>query len=124
MTVVGWAASAVLGAVFLLSGGLKVNSPAWPAHARQLGVPKPIALVVAWVELLVGGALVARLAVPIVPIVALVMLVLFTALIGLRLARGRRPVCACFGHLSVRPIGPDTIVRNLVFMGLAAVAMV
>jgi hypothetical protein len=46
----------------------------------------------------------------------------FTVLIGVRLAQGRRPPCACFGRMSTRPIGPGTLVRNIVLLALAVVA--
>ena len=55
--------------------------------------------------------------------VAAVLLVGFTGLIGLRLSQGRRPPCACFGGRTARPIGPLTILRNLGFLALAAVAI-
>ena len=42
-------------------------------------------------------------------LVAAVVLCAFTALIVVRLAQGRRPVCACFGALSARPIGAATV---------------
>ena len=51
------------------------------------------------------------------------LLVGFTGLIGLRLSQGRRPPCACFGGRTARPIGPLTILRNLGFLALAAVAI-
>ena len=54
---------------------------------------------------------------------ALVLLA-FTGLLILNLARGRRPPCACFGASSRRPIGPGSLVRNLVLLALAVIAFV
>ena len=39
-----------------------------------------------------------------------------------RLAEGRRPPCACFGALSRRPVGPGSVVRNVVLIALALLA--
>ncbi|MGE0879030.1 MAG: MauE/DoxX family redox-associated membrane protein [Acidimicrobiia bacterium] len=124
MTAVGWVASVALGAVFLLSGGLKASNPGWPAQARALGAPKPIAVAVPWIELAVGALLVVRLVRPVVAIAAIVMLVAFTSLIGYRLARGQRPACSCFGNLSVRPIGVDTLIRNMALIALGVIAAI
>ena len=59
-----------------------------------------------------------------VSIVALLVLQLFTLLIVFNLGRGRRPVCACFGSWSSRPLGWSHVVRNVVFMLVAVLAYV
>jgi len=51
--------------------------------------------------------------------VALLALAL-AVVVGVALARGRRPECRCFGELSAKPIGPLTLVRNLLLAAAAA----
>jgi uncharacterized membrane protein YphA (DoxX/SURF4 family) len=115
-------ASIVLGAVFVVSGVTKVAAPAqWRDQSAELGVPGAIATVVPFVELAVGALLVAQLARSFAAIVAGLLLVAFTILLVVRLAQGRRPPCACFGALSTKPIGWSNVIRNVVFLALAAV---
>lgn len=115
----------LLGAVFLLSGTLKVASPReWHAQSSGLGVPRPVAMVVPFVELVVGALLVAQLARRPVAVCAGVLLVAFTALLVVRLTQGLRPPCACFGALSTKPIGWGNVARNAGFVALAAVLVV
>ncbi len=116
------AASVVLGAVFLLSGVLKVSSPLqWRAQSADLGVARPVAAVIPFVEVVVGALLVTQVARRVVALVAAALLVGFTALLVLRLAQGRRPPCACFGSWTTKPIGWRDVARNTVLLGLAAV---
>jgi len=51
--------------------------------------------------------------------VGLFLLALFTFLVVLSLRRGLRPSCHCFGRVTDAPIGPGTVVRNLVLMAVA-----
>ena len=51
------------------------------------------------------------------------MLVAFTALIGVALAHGRHPPCACFGAWSAKPIGAGHLVRNAALIVLALLAL-
>lgn len=48
------------------------------------------------------------------------MLLVFTAVIGISLARGRRPACHCFGQRDSSPIGGKTLARNGVLSAMAA----
>jgi uncharacterized membrane protein YphA (DoxX/SURF4 family) len=116
------AASVLLGAVFLVSGVMKVAAPQqWRTQSADLGVPRMLAAVVPFGELAVGALLVAQLARRPVAITAGAMLLAFTALLVLRLSQGRRPPCACFGVWSTKPISWADVVRNAVFLALAAV---
>ena len=119
------AASAVLGAVFLLSGILKVSAPQqWRAQSAGLGVARSAAAAIPFVEVLVGALLVTQVARRVVALVASALLVGFTTLLVLRLVQGRRPPCACFGAWTTKPIGWGNVVRNLVLLGVAAVVAV
>ncbi len=119
-----WLAGAVLGVVFLAAGASKVRDPAWPERARAMGTPAALIPVVGWVELALGAALVVDLGRPWVPAGALALLGVFSGLIALRLAQGRRPPCACFGVRSARPLSPWHLVRNALLAGLALGALV
>jgi len=118
-------ASVLLGAVFVVSGVVKLSAPRqWRTQAADLGVPGAIAAVLPIVELVVGALLIAQLARRAAAIVAAVLLLAFTALLVMRLAQGRRPPCACFGALSSKPIGWGNIVRNAVLIVVAAVVAI
>ncbi len=118
-------ASIIVGAAFLLAGFLKRREgPAWPRQAAELGVPRPIAVVVPWLELVVGALSVVPLFLPWSAAAAIVMLVAFTVVIVRRLLDGTRPPCACFGSRSNRPLSGRDVVRNLVLLVLAVLAAV
>jgi uncharacterized membrane protein YphA (DoxX/SURF4 family) len=117
-------AAVVLGATFVLAGAAKVAAGSmWRAQAVQLGAPAWVAPIVPWAELLVGAALVSQLAEPVAAALALAMLLAFTALIGVRLARGEHPPCACFGAWSATPVGPRHLVRNAALLIVGIVAL-
>jgi uncharacterized membrane protein YphA (DoxX/SURF4 family) len=118
-------ASAVLGAVLVVSGVLKFAAPQqWRAQSGALGVPGFVATIVPIAELVVGALLVAQIARRPVAVVAGAMLSAFTALLVVHLSQGRRPPCACFGALSTRPISWLDVARNAVFVALAFVVAV
>jgi uncharacterized membrane protein YphA (DoxX/SURF4 family) len=117
-------AAVVLGATFVLAGAAKVAAGSmWRAQAVQLGAPAWVAPIVPWAELLVGAALVSQLVEPVAAALALAMLLAFTALIGVRLARGEHPPCACFGAWSATPVGPRHLVRNAALLIVGIVAL-
>ena len=125
MTTAATVAAVVLGLAFLLAGGSKLAAGrAWPQQARELGAPAFVVPLLPWLEVAIGAALVVQLAEPVPAIAALVLLVAFSVLIALRLAQGRRPVCACFGAWSATPIGPRHLIRNgaLIAVGVLALA--
>jgi uncharacterized membrane protein YphA (DoxX/SURF4 family) len=116
------AASLLLGAVFVVSGILKVAGPReWHAESSALGVPRAVAMVVPAIELLIGAMLVAQIARRPVAACAGALLVAFTTLLVVRLRQGRRPPCACFGALTTKPIGWGNVVRNAAFFAVAVV---
>jgi len=116
-------AGVLLGAVLLLSGAAKLASGArWPAQAEALGAPAAAVAVVPWLEVGLGALLVTGVWRPVVALAAAAMLLVFTVLLVVRLAQGRRPPCACFGAWSTRPVGPGSVVRNVVLIALALIA--
>jgi len=117
-------AAVLLGLVLIAAGILKLaDGDAWPHQAADLAVPRPLALVVPWVELVVGGALVGQIAMPLTAIAALALMVAFTVVLVLRLRAGQRPPCACFGRHGNRPLGPYHIVRNVVLVVVGVLAL-
>lgn len=122
---VGGIAAVIVGLVLSVAAVSKVARPEqWRAEAAGMGVGRLVAGVVPWVELALGGLLVAQLQRPVAAWGAVALLVAFTALIALRLAQGRRPPCACFGGFSAKPIGALHLVRNVVFIAIGVLAAV
>jgi len=117
-------AAVALGAVFLLSGALKARDPSWPDAARVLGTPRFVVPLVAPLELVLGALLMVGLVRRPAALVALGLLVVFTGVLLRAISSGRTPVCACFGSLSSRPIGPGSVFRNIGLMALAVLAAI
>lgn len=128
--VIAWICSAIVGAIFVFAGVSKLAiGPEWPAQARDLGVPRVVAQIVPWCEIvigigLIGLGLIGRVVSGVVNIAAAILLVLFSVLIVGQLLRGRRPSCACFGRRSSRPIGWSNVTRNVALVALILVAAV
>ncbi|MBI4932281.1 MAG: hypothetical protein HY828_00270 [Actinobacteria bacterium] len=122
---VGVAAAVVVAAVLLVSGVLKLAATReWRSQSAGLGVPWRIARIVPYVEVVLGALLLVQWQRPLVAWCAVALLGSFTVLIGVRLAQGRRPPCACFGAWSARPIGGGHLARNAVFIAAAVAAAV
>lgn len=123
MHAVGVVAAVVVAVVLLVAGVGKVARPAeWRSQAAGMDVAAPVATVVPFVELVLGALLLVQVQRHVVAWAAVGLFAVFTGLIALRLAQGRRPPCACFGSLSVRPIGPGHLARNAVFIACAVLA--
>lgn len=124
MEFLGAIAAVGLGAIFVVAGGAKLAlGAAWPAQARAMGAPMPIATIVPGVELVIGATLIARIAMPLPALAAIVLLVSFSVLIARQLVDGRHPPCACFGAWSHRPLSGAHLVRNAVLVAVAVVAL-
>lgn len=125
MNALGVVAGGVVGIAFVVAGASKLAAGrGWPVQAAGMGVPTPVAKVVPYVELAVGAVAAVQLWHPWPVLAALVLLAAFTTLIAAQLAAGRRPVCACFGAWSARPIGAGHLARNAILAALALVAVV
>ena len=120
----GWIAGAVLGAVLLVSGAAKLADRGWRPNAVALGTPGWAIPSLPWVELGLGGVLVAGLGRPWSAAAAALLIVAFSLLLAANLARGRRVPCACFGSRSRRPISALDLVRNGALLALAVIAIV
>jgi uncharacterized membrane protein YphA (DoxX/SURF4 family) len=116
-------AAAVVGLVFLVSGVAKLASPdTWRRQASSLSTPRAVVGCLPFVEVALGALLVAQVARRPLAIVAALVLAVFAAALAAQLVRGRRPVCACFGGLSSRPISWWSVLRNVALIGVAVVA--
>ena len=122
MGVAGAVARVVLAAVFAVAAWGKLTDRAGTRQAvRAFGVPAPAAPAVAVLlpiaELTVAVLLVLHDAVGAVG--ALVLLGVFSAAVGVSLARGRRPDCHCFGQARAQPVSGRTLARNALLLLLA-----
>jgi uncharacterized membrane protein YphA (DoxX/SURF4 family) len=120
----GYAATVLLAAVFVVAGLAKLVRPRRTATSfALLGLPAPraLALVVPLLELLVAATLLA--APDIGGVAALVALAFFTTLIVAKLARGERVPCGCFGAARPAPLTRADVVRNVLLAGLAVGAI-
>ena len=125
MNTVGLIASVLLGAVFVVAGASKLAAgQQWRTDARNLGAPDPVAVIVPWLELVVGALVIVGLWEPWPAVAAAAMLVAFSALLAVRMRDGDRPSCACFGQWSASPIGPAHLARNAAFLTLAALSII
>jgi uncharacterized membrane protein YphA (DoxX/SURF4 family) len=122
---VGTVAAVILGVSFVVAGASKLSiGPVWHQQARDLGAPSWSIAATPWIEIVLGALLVTQFARRSVAVLAIVVLVVFTGLLGLRLAQGRRPPCACFGAWSATPIGPGHLARNAALIALGVIAAV
>ncbi len=109
-----------LGAVFVVAGVSKIAAhQRWRSQSADLGIPVAIALVMPFVEIVVGALLVAQIARREVALFAAALLLAFTILLVARLGQGRRPPCACFGAWTTKPIGWGNVVRNVALIVVA-----
>jgi hypothetical protein len=121
----GVIASVILGGVMCVAGGSKiVMGDRWPVEAQALGAPKSIAPIVPWFEIALGALLIVQLKPEVVGALSVALLVAFTLLIMRQLQKGERPVCACFGSWSSKPLSWNHVARNAGFIALAAITIV
>lgn len=130
MTTGATIAAVALGLVFEWSGVTKIASrDAWqvagtPFSTGNEVTDRVVRTALPWLEVVVGGLLVLRIAPVMGAIVALVMLVAFSAALVRVLARGQRPPCMCFGAGRARPVSWASVVRNLALIAVACVVIV
>ena len=122
---IGTVARVALGVLFLASGALKLRDPSWPGAARAMGAPRWSVPLIAPIEIVLGAGLAAGLAEPWPAWLALALLAAFSAALArvLRRPLDNRPVCACFGRWSAKPVGAGSLLRNGVLAALAVVAL-
>ena len=120
----GVVARALVGLVLLVAGALKARDGSWPESARRFGLPRAAAVVLPWLEVVIGALLVAQYGGRATALAALVLLVAFTAGVARRLSQHDDAPCACFGALSSSaPVSTRTLARNGVLIALAVVGV-
>ncbi len=122
------AARLVLSAVFAVAGGAKLADREGTAFTlEQFGLPRRLAsagaVLLPLAELAVAGLLLPDATAATGAVGAAVLLTVFIVGISVNLARGRRPDCNCFGQIGSAPVGPATLVRNVVLLALAAIVL-
>ncbi len=118
-----------LGALFVLSGVLKLKNPelfAIDIHNFRIvrdPIPSLIALTLPWLEIFAGLALIARRIYLGALVVLLGSLAVFIVALGSAWIRGLEITCGCFGDSAETTNYPLAIARNLVLIGLAVFLM-
>lgn len=107
----------LLVAVFLVAGVAKlIDQPGSRQAMIDFGLPArlaaPSCLLLPLIELAVAVALIPAATAWWGAVGALTLLIIFIIVIGITLARGRRPDCHCFGQLHSEPVGWTTLTRN------------
>jgi uncharacterized membrane protein YphA (DoxX/SURF4 family) len=122
---VGLVAGVIVGIVLVAAGVLKlVEGPGWLKQAADMDVSRSVAMVVPYIEIVLGVLVAIQVFTPWPAVAALGLFVVFTVVIVRRIRDGSRPPCACFGSRSKRPLGAYHVVRNLVLVALAVVAVI
>ena len=123
-----WACASLVGIVFIFAGIQKLLAGIeWLVQAKQLRPPRiaePFVPTVPYIELVMGGLLIAGVQEVPIRIASMVLLCSFTALLIARLAAGERPPCACFSFRSTRPIGWSNVTRNAGLLALLVASIV
>lgn len=118
-------AGVTLGVLFIIAGIAKIGAgERWWAQAADLGVPRPIAAAVPWLEIAIGTTVAFRVAMPWPAVAAIALLLAFTVFIVARLRDGDRPPCACFGVWSAAPLSGWHVARNVCMIALGVLTIV
>lgn len=114
-----------LAAIFLFAAVTKFFDVRRTAEMlRNFGVPQAATGVAARIlpslELAIGAALLPSTSARFAAMAALAVLFVFSIAVATNVALGRRPDCRCFGQTAAAPIGWMTVVRNSLFIAIAA----
>jgi hypothetical protein len=121
----GIIAGTAIGVILVAAGASKLSSVVqWRASARDMGVATWISGLVPWVEIVLGGVVIARIALPWSAWAVVAVLVGFTVVILRQLLRGYRPGCGCFGQRSATPLGARHVIRNAIFVVVGVLAAI
>ncbi len=114
---IAWLLAALVGVVFLFAGVQKLMSwSAWRIDARAQGVPPRVAAVVPSIEVVLGVALIVLQPTAVVLGFALTVLASFTVHLVVRVRRGDKVPCGCFGSTRRVPPSWRDVWRNCVLM--------
>ena len=116
---------AVLGLVFLWAALAKIGDASGFAReihnyrATPLALENVFAMIIPWIELVDGTALVLTIAPRAGTLVLGGMLVVFTVLILSAIVRGLDIACGCFGTSDAARTGWETLLRDIAFLAMA-----
>jgi uncharacterized membrane protein YphA (DoxX/SURF4 family) len=122
------AARVAIGVVFLAAALGKIGDPAAFAlqvHNYRLAPvwsENLVAILLPWVELVAGLALVLGVRARSGAVIALTLMAMFTVAVGLAWARGLDFECGCFGKAGAARIGARKFFENIGLVAVAAVA--
>ena len=118
----------ILGAVFLWASFGKILEPGDFArsisnyHIVPFGIENIIALILPWLELLIGMGLILGIMVDGSVQISAILLIMFILMIGQAMLRGFNIECGC-GLKEGEMIGLNKILENIVFLGGAYIVM-
>ena len=118
----------ILGAVFLWASFGKILEPGDFArsisnyHIVPYGIENIIALILPWLELLIGMGLILGIMVDGSVQISAILLIMFILMIGQAMLRGFNIECGC-GLKEGEMIGLNKILENIVFLGGAYIVM-
>lgn len=118
----------ILGAVFLWASFGKILEPGDFArsisnyHIVPFGIENIVALILPWLELLIGMGLILGIMVDGSVQISAILLVMFILMIGQAMLRGFNIECGC-GLKEGEMIGLNKILENIVFLGGAYIVM-
>lgn len=116
----------VLFGIFALAGigkllDLKGAAKAVEDFGLPTGLAKPAAILLPLAELTIAGLLLFTSLSWYGAIGALVLLGVFIIGMAYQMAKGNAPDCHCFGQIHSEPVGKKSLLRNIIFAGLAVV---
>jgi len=118
----------ILGAVFLWASFGKILEPGDFArsisnyHIVPFGIENIVALILPWLELLIGLGLILGIMVDGSVQISAILLIMFILMIGQAMLRGFNIECGC-GLKEGEMIGLNKILENIVFLGGAYIVM-
>ena len=118
----------ILGAVFLWASYGKILEPGDFArsisnyHIVPFGIENIVALILPWLELLIGMGLILGIMVDGSVQISAILLIMFILMIGQAILRGFNIECGC-GLKEGEMIGLNKILENIVFLGGAYIVM-
>ena len=118
----------ILGAVFLWASFGKILEPGDFArsisnyHIVPFGIENIVALILPWLELLIGMGLILGIMVDGSVQISAILLIMFIIMIGQAMLRGFNIECGC-GLKEGEMIGLNKILENIVFLGGAYIVM-
>ena len=118
----------ILGAVFLWASFGKILEPGDFArcistyHIVPFGIENIVALILPWLELLIGMGLILGIMVEGSVQISAILLIMFILMIGQAMLRGFNIECGC-GLKEGEMIGLNKILENIVFLGGAYIVM-